>query len=100
MALDELHPDARGIVVFVRAVHRDDVRVANTGQKARLIEGRPRRGRAPGQELQRDLAIETRVPCAVDRPEGARADRFENNEVPPRGGSARRGGIVGEGMVR
>ena len=78
------------------AVDRDDVRVAHAGQQAALFDDRgrarpvgDRRGR---QQLQRDLAVEPRVPGAVDLAEGAAADALEHAQVTPVVAGRRRAG--------
>ena len=58
---------------------------------------RRRRGRRR-QELERDLAVEPRVPGAIDRAEGAAADALEDPQMPPllgRSASSRAAGWTG-----
>ena len=69
------------------AVDGDDVRMADAGEQASFFDdGVPtRRLRRFGrQQLQRDVAIEPRVPRAVDVAERAAADALEHAEVTPR----------------
>jgi len=70
------------LLIVIRAVHRDDVGVADAREISRLGQ-RSGAGGLLRQQLDRDLALDLRVPRAVDPSERAGADRFEEYEVSP-----------------
>ncbi len=84
LAVDQLHPQAGLARVVLDAVDGDDVGVTHPGQGAGLAQ---RRGGPVGervQELDRDFAIELRVPGAVDVAGEARGERLEDQQRAPR----------------
>ena len=69
LAAHELHPEADAVVVLLGAVHLHDVRMTDPRQAARLFEN-PAVGlrviAVVVQQLQRDFAVQSRVPRPVD----------------------------------
>ena len=92
LAVDVLHPDAGLVVVFVGAVDHHYIGVTDAGEVPRLGQRSMGGMRVPAQQLDRDLALEARIPAAVDRPERPFAERLEQDEMTPR---ARR---IGRGL--
>ena len=73
-AADELHPDADRAVARFGAVDRDDVRMAHARQEPAFVDdargiaqrrGRIVNGGRGAKQLERDLSIEVRIPCAI-----------------------------------
>ena len=87
-AAHELHPEPDVVADLLGAVNRDDVAVANAGEQAAFgndERGRARRRHCGGREkLERDFAIEARIPRAVDLAERALADPLDELKVTPR----------------
>ena len=84
--LQQLHPQSHALVVHVRAVDEDDVRMADAGKALRLAEEARRRARPRDrrlEQLQRHVAIQPRVVRAIDRAEGALADFFADDQMAP-----------------
>ena len=81
-ALDELHPQTDLIADALGAVDSDDVGMAHTCQQPALFDNRRRARRlarrCSGQDLQRDLAIESGVPGAVHLAKGTAPDSLEH----------------------
>ena len=97
LAVDQLHPQARLAAVVLGAVDGDDVRMADARQGAGLAQ---RRGGAVlelVQELDRDFAIELRVPGAMDVAGEARGERLEDQQRAPR--PHRRPGALGGAVL-
>ena len=86
-AANELHPEADLISNLLGAVDRDHVRMPHPGQQAAFVDDGGHRAIARrgtgGQELQRDLAIEPRIPRPVNVSERATADPLDKPEVTP-----------------
>ena len=87
-AAHQLHPQADPAVDHLGAVERDDTgwRTRASARPSSMIErARARRPRSASaaQQLERDLAVEPRVPGAVDLAERAAADALEHGEVAP-----------------
>ena len=92
-AADELHPDADPAIPRLGSVHGNHVGMAHAREQPAFVDharriaqrcrGIIRRGSA-AQKLQRDFAVQLRVPRAIDLAKGAASDRFEQPEMPPR----------------
>ena len=84
-ALDQLHPEAGEAGGAGRAEHRDDAAVPDLGQQAAFVDDDHRLValRGFGDELERDLAIELRIPGAIDDAVGAAADDLAQREMGP-----------------
>ena len=91
-AANELHPDADRAVARFGAIDGDDVRMAHSRQEPAFVDdargiaqrgGRIVNSGGRAEQLERDLAIEVRIPCPIHLAEGAAADRFEQSQVPP-----------------
>ena len=80
-SLDELHPDADLPVDLLRAVDGDDVGVADAGEMLRF--GQRRSIGRHREELERDFALELRIPCPIDGSERAGAGDVEQREMTP-----------------
>jgi hypothetical protein len=78
LALDVLEHDVGPAVLFAGVDDADDVRVAQLGDRARLapeaLELVRVRGDLAVHELHRDLALQRRVECPIDRRHPARPD--------------------------
>ena len=87
LAFDQLHPQADRVADTLRTVNRDDVGVANAGEETAFLDDRRRAGSVgigpPREQLQRHLAIETRIPSTIDAPERAAAEGLHDSNVPP-----------------
>src|SRR4029453_589614 len=84
-ALDEVHPESDTPVVVVGAVHGDDVRMANAGQPARLVEdlvGQIRLGFRL-EQLERNRVIEPGVVRVKHLAKCAFTDLPYQHEVAP-----------------
>ena len=93
LAAHELHPQSDAIIVLLGAVDLHDVRVAHARKPPRLLED-PRVRLAPialvVEQLERDVAVERRVPRAKDLAGRAVPDAIEEREpAPMRPGRAR-----------
>ena len=88
----ELHPEPDAAVVFLRPVDLDDVGMADSRHSPRFFENAGMRVAVVVlvQQLQRDVAVELRVPRLVDFAGGAFADAIEQDQAAPPG--ARRSG--------
>ena len=88
VAANELHPQADLISNLLGAVDGDDVRMPHAGEQSAFVDDRGSRAIAGGgicrQELQRDFAIEPRIPGAVNLSERAPADLLEEPKMTPR----------------
>ena len=80
LPLDELHPDADALLVLLCAVDGDDVWMVDASEMLRL---RPRLSACRGHALERDLALQLRVPGAVHGSERAGTDNLEKHQVAP-----------------
>jgi hypothetical protein len=87
LAVDQFHPETNGVPDALGAIDRDDVGVADAREEPTFLDDG---GRARifgigsrGLELQRNFAIETRVPCTVDVPECTGAKWLQDTDVPP-----------------
>ncbi len=113
LSLHELHPHAHPAGDTVSAVHGDDVGVAYAGERAalgdhvRVALGLPRR--VLGQQLERHLTIEARVPRPIHVAERPASEILADDEPTPRaqgglaGGVGRRGHgleLAAESLVR
>ena len=103
LAANELHPQADLIGNLLGAVDGDHVRMPHAGEQSAFVDDRGRRaiagGGTGGQELQRDFAIEPRIPGAVHLSERAPADLLEEPKMTPCAGAsqpsaARRDGAI------
>lgn len=87
LAVDELHPDADATVDALGSVDDDHVRVADAGEEPAFVDDRATQlaldGCAVTQELERDLAIEARVPGAIDVAVGAVPDLLDDGQRTP-----------------
>ncbi len=87
VSVHELHPESDMFADALGAVDADHVGMANSSQQTTLFDdrggARVARGWTGRQKLERHLAIEPRVPGAVDPPERAAADAFQHAEVSP-----------------
>ena len=87
VAANELHPQADPISNLLGAVDGDYVRMPHPREQSAFVDDCGRCTFAGGaigrQELQRDLAIEPRIPGAVDLSERAPADPLDNPKVTP-----------------
>ncbi len=85
LAAQQLHPEADAPFVHVDAVHRDHVGMAHARQQPPLAgDARGLGVVAPAcaaKELQRDLAFELAVPCAVDLAVGAATQPLEQRDL-------------------
>ena len=85
--LEQLHPQPHAAVVFRHPVHGDDVGMPKAREQSAL--GRdPRRQRIRvgilrPQQLQRDVALELRIPRAVHVPERAAPEQLPKRERSP-----------------
>ena len=83
---DELHGVEEGVFEFLDGINRDDVGVAQGGDRPRfaLQEGSAlgRQGRAFGQELDGDVAVETQVAGFPDDSHPAFADFLSQAVMP------------------
>ena len=84
--------DIAHMAVFVGAVDHHYIGVTDAGEVPSLGQRSMGGMRVPAQQLDRDLALEARIPAAVDRPERPFAERLEQDEMTPR---ARR---IGRGL--
>ena len=86
-APDEFHPEADACADLLGAVDRDDVRMTDAGEQSAFVDDGRRERIAHGgiriDQLERHLAIEARVPGAVDLAEDATADSLERAQVSP-----------------
>ncbi len=85
--LDVLHRQAHFAADALRAVDRDDIRVAHAGHELPLAEHRVLGDAVQAMDvddLERDVALERRVPGAMDDAEAAAAQLFEQHEAAPR----------------
>ena len=87
VAANELHPQADLISNLLGAVDGDHVRMPHAGEQSAFVDDCGRRAIAGGgtswQELQRDFAIEPRIPGAVKFSERALADLLEEPKMTP-----------------
>ena len=87
LAANELHPQADLISNLLGAVDGDHVRMPHAREQSAFVDDRRRRpiagGRTCGQELQRDFAIEPRIPGAVNLSERAPADPLDEPKMTP-----------------
>ena len=88
LSLEQLHDGVDDRAVPSEVVDREDVRVRERGDRLRLaLEARERlavRDEALGQDLDRDVALEPRVPRPVDLAHAARAPIGERISYGPR----------------
>jgi hypothetical protein len=82
LAVDELEHERPDTVRLLEAIDRCDVRMMQRGQKLRFAaeSGEPRRvrGERARQHLDRDVAVELRVPRAVDLAHSTLAEGSED----------------------
>lgn len=94
VAGDQLHPHAGHAIMRVRAVNRDDVRVAEAGEEAAFLQRVGVGGRIVAREqLEGDLARQVRIPGPVHRAARAASDLAADFEIAP--ARRRPGGVVG-----
>ncbi len=96
LTADELHPQSNLIADPLGAVNGHDIRVADPREQPAFLDDRRRpvvAGAGRREQLQRHFAIETRVPGAINRAEGAAPDPIEDAEMTPVLGYLRTGGI-------
>ena len=99
LALDQLHPQADHAFGARGAVDRHDIGMIDLGEQARLVNDGVGIAAADrfGDQLERDFAIEARVPGTIDGAVGAAADHLAQGEVRPGIGRkwfVERGGVM------
>ncbi len=84
-AFDELHPEPGVAVGARRAEHRHDTAVPDAREQPSFggDDGRVRALLGLGDQLERDFAIELRIPGPVHRSVGSAADDFAQGQVRP-----------------
>ena len=83
-AFDELHPEAGAAVDALGAVDSGDVRMTHARHQPAFVYDEPVLGAVVvAEQLQRDVAIEARVPGAIDVAEAAAADLLVNAKGTP-----------------
>ena len=83
---NELHPESDTTLVDIGAMDRDDVGMADPGQRARFVEDTEKRGLLAGhgfEQLEGDLAIEPRIAGAIDLAVRTLTDLLDQQEVAP-----------------
>src|SRR5581483_3460530 len=75
LARDELHHDEEDVFLFFGGQNRDDVRVIQTREEARLAQQLAEVDALFVRDLERDLLVDPGVFRQVDRAESAAADR-------------------------
>ena len=84
LTLDELHPEAGAPIDALRPVDRGDVRMADPRHQPAFVHDEPVLGPiVMAQQLERDVAIEARVPGAIDVAEAPAADLLVDAEGAP-----------------
>jgi hypothetical protein len=83
LAFDQLHPQADEAFFARRAEDGDDVRMMHARHEARLFDDRfgVMMAAAFRHQLQRHIAIEARLPRAIDDAVGAASDDLAQREV-------------------